>query len=209
MSTCSAAVIPFFSTCHVLPTLYQHLLQRLLHFSSYFSYSLHYVNMCSIGYFIFQHTSPITYNMSTYAAAVSPFFRNCFELPTVCQHGIQRLVHFSAMVSYYLHYVNMVCSGYFILQHLLRITYTLSTCAAAWNSFFRTGLVLPTICQHVLQRLITSFFSTGLILPTLCQKYAAAVISFSTLVIYFLVYVSICCSGYFIFENWSRITSSI
>jgi hypothetical protein len=108
------AVSPFFSTGLVLPTLYQHVLQRLLHFSELVSYYLHYINMSYNGYVVLQNESLITYNMSTYDAAGIPFFSNDHVLPTLCQLVLQRLLQFTSLVSYYLHSVNMCCSGYFI-----------------------------------------------------------------------------------------------
>jgi hypothetical protein len=183
MSTCAAAVTSFYSTCFVLPTLYQHVLQRLLHFTTEVSYYLNYIYLCCSGYFILQHWSRITYTMSACAAAVISFYSNRLLFPTLCQHVLQRLFHFTVIVSYFLHYVNMCSSGYFILQHWSRITYTMSTCAAAVSAFFSTGLVLPTVCQHVLRRLV----------------------HFSALVSYYLHYVNMGCSGYFILQHGSRI----
>jgi hypothetical protein len=133
MSTCAAAVRPFLSTSHVFSTLCQHVLQRLLQFSALVSYFLHHMNRYRSVCFI---------------------LHNGLVLPTLCQYVLQRLLHFTALVSYYLHSVNMCCSGYFNFQQWSRITYTVSTCAESVCSFYSTGLVLPTLCQHVLQRLL-------------------------------------------------------
>jgi hypothetical protein len=172
MSTCASGVTSFFRAGLVF---------------------LHYDNLCCSGFFIFQHGSRIPYTMSTCAAAVSPFFQHWSRityiistwyatvtsfystrplLPTLCQLVMQRLFHFSATITYYLHYVNTFCSGYFILKHWSRITYTLSTCAAAVISFFSTALILPTLWHHVLQR----------------------VLHFTALVSYYLDYVNRCFS---------------
>jgi hypothetical protein len=156
MSKYGAAVISFFSTDLILTTLYRHVLQRLLHFPTLFSYYLHYSNMgcsdktifqhlhyaymCWSIYFIFQDLSVITYNISTCAAAVISLYSSLLLLPTLCQHVLQRLPHFTALVSNNLHYINMSSSGYLIFQHCSIITYTMSTWAAAVNSFFSTGL---------------------------------------------------------------------
>jgi hypothetical protein len=147
------------------------------------SYFLYYVNMCSSGYFILQQWSLISYTMSACAAAITSFFITGLILPTLCQHVLQPLLPFSALVSYYLHYVYMCCSRYFLFQHWSRITYTMSTCAAAVTSFFSTGFVLPTLCLHVLQPLL----------------------HFTALVSYYLHYINMCCSGYFILQHGSRI----
>jgi hypothetical protein len=120
----------------------------------------------------------------------------------------------------------MCCSGYFILQHRCLITYTMSICAAAFISFYSTVVILPTLCQHVLQRrflffqdwsLITytmstyaaggnSFFITGLELPTLCQNILQRLIHISVLLSYYLQYINLCCRGYLIFQHFSLIT---
>jgi hypothetical protein len=73
---------------------------------------------------------------------------------------LQRLLQFSTLVSYYLHYVNMCCSVYFI---------------------FSTAILLPTLCQQVLQWI---------------PHYSALVSSY-------IYYVNMCCSGYFIFQQFS------
>jgi hypothetical protein len=176
-----------FSTSLVLRIVCQHVLQRLINFSALVSYTLHYVNRCCSGYFILQHWSLITYTMSTCAAAVTSLHSPALLLPTLYQHVQQRILHYKALVSYYLHYVNMCCSGHFIIQHWSLITYTISTCAAAVTSLYSTGLLLPTLCQHVLQRLI----------------------HFSALVSNYLHYIKICCSGFFIFQYCSHITYNI
>jgi hypothetical protein len=140
--------------------------------------------MLSSGYFILKHLSRINYNMSICAAAVTLIYSTALLLPTLCQNMLQRLLHFSVLHSYYLHYINICCSGYLIFQHLSRITYTISTCAAADSSFFNTALVLPTLYQRVQKRLV----------------HLQAVVS------YYLPYVNNCCSGYIIFQHCSRIT---
>jgi hypothetical protein len=163
MSTCAAAVSNIFSTGLVLPTLCLHVLQRLLHFSGMIRYYIQYIYMCCSGHFIIQHCSLISYTMSARA---------------------QRLLHFRALVSYYLQYVHMFCSVYFIFQHCSRIAYSIPTCAAAVTSFYSTGLLLPTLFQHVLQRLL----------------------HFSALVSYYLHYDHMSSSGYLISQHWSLIT---
>jgi hypothetical protein len=182
--------------------------------------------MCFSGYFIYLDWSGITDNISTGAPAVTSFCSNCLVLPTICQYVLQRLLHFSALVSYYLQYTNMCCSGYIILQHWSLITYTMSACVAEVTSFFSNVLLLPTLCQHVLQRrflflqdwsLITytmstnaaggnSIFITGLELPTVCQNMLQRLIHISVLLSYYLQYINICCSGYLIFQHFSLIT---
>jgi hypothetical protein len=102
-------------------------------FSAIVSYYLEYVNICCSAHFIFQHWTHITYTML---------------------NDLQPLVQFTALLSYYLNCVNMCCSGYFILQPWSRIIYNSSTWAAPFNSFFSTDLVLPKLCQNMLQRLI-------------------------------------------------------
>jgi hypothetical protein len=82
--------------------------------------------------------------------------------PTLCHHVLQRLLQF---------------------QHWSPITNNMSTCGAAFTSFYSTGLVLPSLCQQVLQRLI----------------------KFRALVSYYQHYVNFCCSVYYNLENWSRI----
>jgi hypothetical protein len=184
------AVSPFFRTGLVLPTLYQHVQQRLLHFSELVSYYLYYINMIYNGYVVLQNASLITYNMSNCDAAGIP-----------------------ATITYYLQYVNRFCSGYFILQHWSRITKTLSTCAVAVISFFSIGLVLPRLWPHVLQRLIhfralDSYYLHYVNLS--CSVYfnlqkwsrimytmptrAEAFTSFSALGSYYLEYVNMFCS---------------
>jgi hypothetical protein len=111
MSICAAAVSPFFSTGLLLATLYQHVLQRILHFSELVSNYLHYINMSCNNYDDLEHAYLITYNMSNYDAVGIPFFSNDHVLPKLCQQVLQRLVHFTALVSYYQHAVNMCCSG--------------------------------------------------------------------------------------------------
>jgi hypothetical protein len=154
MSKCAAAVSSYFSTGPEFPTVGPYVLQWLVHFSALASCYLHYSNMCCSGYFIIENWSRITFILSTWAATVTSFYSTHPLLPTICQLVIQRVFHFSATITYYLHNVNRFFSGYFILQHWSRITYTLKTCAAAVTSFYMTGLVLPSICHHVLQRLL-------------------------------------------------------
>jgi hypothetical protein len=101
----------FFSTGLVLPTLCQHLLQRIGHFSALVSYDLHYVNIWCSGYLIFHNWSRITYTISTCAEEVTTFFSTNLVLPTICQYVLHHLIHFSTLVSYYLHYINICCSG--------------------------------------------------------------------------------------------------
>jgi hypothetical protein len=162
---------------------------------------------------------------------------------------MQRLVHISAPVTYYLHYDNRLCSGYFILQHwspinnnmsscaaafyfmlqqLSRITYIMSTSAEAITSFFSTGLVLHTLCQNVLNRLLhfsalVSYylhyfymcnsgyfiFSTGLVLATLCQEVLQRSRHFTELLSYYLKYTNMCGNGYFILQHMSLITYNL
>jgi hypothetical protein len=140
--------------------------------------------ICSSGYFILHHFSLISYTMSTCSAAINSFFSTGLVLSTLGQRLLQRLFYFSALVSYYLHYINKCCSGYSILEHCSLITYIMSTCPAVIISFFSIGLVLPTLSQRVLKRLV----------------YFSALLSNS------LHYVNICYSGYFIFQHCSRIT---
>jgi hypothetical protein len=179
-----AAVTSFFSTGLVTPTLCKHVLQRFLHFSARISNFVHYVNMSCNGYVILQHATLITYTMSTCDEAVFPFFSNDHVLPTLGQQVLQRLRHFTARVSYYLHSLYMSCRGYFILQQGSHITYTISSCAAAISSFYSTGLVLPTLILHVLQRLF----------------------HFTRLISYYIIYVIMFCSVYFILQHGSLIT---
>jgi hypothetical protein len=142
--------------------------------------------------------------MSSSAAALNSFFSTGLVLTTLCQNLRQRLVQFTSLVSYYLHNVNMCTSVYFILQHCSRIIYTRSTCAAAFISFFNTGLILPTLCQKNAAAVI-SFYSIYLLFPTLCQLVLQRLIYFSELFSYYLHYIYICCSGYYILLLWSRI----
>jgi hypothetical protein len=60
MSTCAAAATSFYSTLLLLPKICLLVMQRLVHSSQPFTYSLHSVNMCCRGYFNFQHSSRIT-----------------------------------------------------------------------------------------------------------------------------------------------------
>jgi hypothetical protein len=154
MSNGDAAISQFFSTAHVLPTPFQQVLQRLIHITALVSNYLHPLNMFCSGYFIFKHSPRIPYNMSTCAAAYTSLYRTGPALPRLCHHLLQRLLHFTALLSYYLDYVNMCFSVYFILQQWSRITYTMSTFSAVVNFFYSIGLVIPGLCPHVLQRLI-------------------------------------------------------
>jgi hypothetical protein len=150
MSTCGAEDISFYITGLVLPKICEHVLQRLLNFSAIVSYYLHYINKCCSGYSILQHWPLITDTMSAGCVAITSFFSTGLLIPTLCQLVLQGLLHFSGLLSYYLHYDNMCCSCFLIFQHGSRISYTMSTCAAAVISFFRTGLVLPSLFQHEL-----------------------------------------------------------
>jgi hypothetical protein len=111
-------------------------------------------------------------------------FSNCLEQAKLCQNVLHRLLHFSALFSYYLNYTNMYGSGYFILQHWSLIIYNKSCICCSGYFNFSIGLLLPNISQHVQQRLF----------------------HFTVLVSYYLQYVNMCCSVYFILERWSRIT---
>jgi hypothetical protein len=205
MATYAAAVNIFFSTGLVLPTLYQKVKQRLLNFTALVSYDLQYVNMWCRGYIIFQHWSRITYTISTSAAAVTTFFSTGLVLPKICQYVLLQLIHFSTLVSYYLHYINICCSGHVFystglllpsicqlvkqrllhFQHWSRISYTLTTGSAAFISFFSTGLIIPTLGQKYAAA-VTSFYIISLLYPTLCQHVLLRLIHFSALVSYYL-----------------------
>jgi hypothetical protein len=183
-------------------------MQRLFNFSATITYYLQYVNRFCSGYFILQHWYLITYTLSTCAAAVTSFSSPGLIFPTIYQHVLQRLLHFTALVSYYLDYVNRCFNVYFILQYCSRLIYTMSTCVAAVTSFYRFGLVLPTTCQLVKQRLlhfqqwfrisynitgaaeVTSFFSTALVLATLSQNMLQRLLQFTSLVSHYLQYVN-------------------
>jgi hypothetical protein len=104
VNTCCSVYL-IFSTGLVLPRVCQHVLQRLIHFSVLVKFYLHYVKICCSCYSILQHWSGITYTWSTCAAADISFYNTGLVLSTLGQHELQRLHHFSALVSYYLHYV--------------------------------------------------------------------------------------------------------
>jgi hypothetical protein len=140
--------------------------------------------MCCSCYSTLQHWSRITYTWSTSAAAFTSFYSTALVLSTLGQNVLQRLLHFSALVSYYLHYVKNMLQGLHQCQHCSLIFYSMSAFPAAVTSFFRSGLAVLPLYKHVLQWLI----------------------HFTALVSYLLHYVSMCCRGYFIFQHWSRIT---
>jgi hypothetical protein len=90
----------------------------------------------------------------------------------------------------------------------------MSTCAAAFTSFYSTFLVLPAVYQHVLQRLrlfqhaslinynmstcdaaVIPFFSNDHVLPTICQQVLQRLLHFTALVSYYLDYAHMFFSG--------------